>query len=224
MCMNKRSELFWIKKPKTSPFERVKSLKVTKVLTRKWNSSNCLMKINKKSELPGCIIGLLRWAAKMFGDVLLTWSWIAARERSGGIEDGWGWPPDIEVETDGWWPWEFGAPEDGIFIGIGNRGCCISGPADFGVRGGVGGCPPPDGEFEFPRRAEERNPGGNDPRGPKLLLEFGESDEEAGGEESFSGRNDQDQDQVNSSNQVYSSTLSWVNSSNQVNSSRLGWV
>ena len=76
-------------------------------------------------------------------------------------------------------------------MGIGNRGCCISGPADFGVRGGVGGCPPPDGEFEFPRRAEDKNPGGNDPRPrPKLLLEFGESDEEAGGEESFSETND----------------------------------
>ncbi len=72
-------------------------------------------------------------------------------------------------------------------MGIWNRGCCISGPADLGVRGGVGGCPPPDGEFEFPSKAEDRSPGGKEPIGPNMLLDVGESDE-VGGEESFSGK------------------------------------
>ena len=111
-----------------------------------------------------------------------------ARESKGGI---W-WPPEIEVGADeaGERCWEVGgqdAGDPGIFIGIWNRGCCISGPADFGVRGGVGGCPPPDGEFEFPNKADDRSPGGNDPKGPNMLLEVGESDE-VGGEESFSGK------------------------------------
>ncbi len=63
-----------------------------------------------------------------------------------------------------------------------------SGPADLGVRGGVGGWPPPEGELEFPSRAEDRKPGGKGPRGPKLDPELGESvrDDEVGGDESFS--------------------------------------
>ena len=38
--------------------------------------------------MPGSIMGLLSWAARMLGP--LTWSCMAARERRGGI---WGGPP-----------------------------------------------------------------------------------------------------------------------------------
>jgi hypothetical protein len=136
-------------------------------------------------------MGLLRCAARMLGD-LFTWSWMAARERSGGIGDGW-WP-DSDVGTDdvGGHGCDVGgmdAGEPGILMGIGNRGCWISGPAAFGVRGGVGGWPPPDGELELPSKAEDKSPAGKDPSGPKPLPELGESvsDDEAGGDESFSG-------------------------------------
>ena len=83
-----------------------------------------------------------------------------------------GWGPDPGD------PW--------VFRPIGNR--VISGPADFGVLGGVGGWLPPDGELELPSKAEDNNPGANELRCPKLEPEFGESvtDDDAGGEESFS--------------------------------------
>ena len=118
---------------------------------------------------------------------------MAARESRGGMLGLlWGWPPEIEEGADevGVMWWDVGGPEagdPGSLMGMGNLGCCISGPADFGVLGGVGGWPPPEGEFELPSSAEERNPGGNEPRGPNPELELGE-ELEAGGEESFSGK------------------------------------
>ena len=129
----------------------------------------------------------------MLGD-LLTCSWMAASDSRGGIGDECMEVMDIDVGVDDvggpcWGPEDAGDP--GILIGIGNRGCEISGPADFGVLGGVGGCPPPEGEFEFPSKADERSPEWSAPRDPKLEPELGESvtdDEDAGGDESFSAR------------------------------------
>ncbi len=89
--------------------------------------------------------------------------------------------PDIEVE---------GACEEGIFSPRGNLDCCMSGPPDLGVLGGVGGCPPADGDSVLPCKAAESIPGANE----ALVLELGESvnDEDAGGDESFSniGKNE----------------------------------
>lgn len=99
---------------------------------------------------------------------------MAARDNMGGT-DGCIDVPDIEVD---------GVCVDGSLSPRGYLDCCMSGPPDFGVLGGVGGCPPAEGDNVLPCRAAESIPGAND----ALVLEVGESvsDEDAGGEESFS--------------------------------------